>query len=126
MAPKMHKRHIIAGPGRYDLTVYGPTSDKQNYEQPRLRFTVTDGRQDSEEWITIVKIGREDGSGHNFIIDGYNANGARVNIFYTLRTTQGQKGHMVFHPFKTCGQCKGDQPLNHRFCAHCGTELPKT
>jgi hypothetical protein len=58
--------------------------------QRPVMFKVTDGAEEWEEHIFLQGMSREDGSGKNWILEGYNkANGCQVKIFYTLHNRTG-------------------------------------
>ena len=90
-------RTIVSGPGIFDLAVRLFEGD--NREQRSVTFTVREGGPGTQMWceeIMLRSAEREDGSGKNWNLTGYNVvNQCLVKIFYSLARREGT---MTFNP----------------------------
>ncbi len=82
---------IVAGPDKFTLSYCLMTGDKKT--QQAVRFLVQEQDRLKTERVELVKLNsvqREDGSGQNFNLDGYNsANHAHVKIFFDVKVRAG-------------------------------------
>ncbi len=86
----MRTLKITSGPDRLRLAHCLLEGD--NKTQLTASFVVQENAPSGEwsEHIKLNSVEREDGSGQNFNLVGYNtANRAKVKIFYSLRNRQG-------------------------------------
>ncbi|MFA6315344.1 MAG: hypothetical protein WC648_03215 [Candidatus Paceibacterota bacterium] len=68
--------------------------DNKTQEPIAFKVRETDGTQEWTEYVKVNSVQREDGSGNNFNIKGYNtANSCFVNIFIS---TTWRSGTMTF------------------------------
>jgi len=87
----MRTLKIIAGPDKLALSYSLMEGD--NKIQQSVRFLVQEQDKAKTEWVEFIKLNsvqREDGSGHNFNLTGYNAaNHAHVKIFFNINKRAG-------------------------------------
>jgi hypothetical protein len=113
---------VLSMPGRYELTVYGPTTDEVDDSRKPVRFVVSDGTREWDEFIQIQTITRTDRRGRSFHIGGHNvSNHAKASIVLKFRG----ESTMDFTPDTRCNDCGADFPHIHEYCCFCGKKLPR-
>jgi hypothetical protein len=89
----MSTHTIVAGPDLARIIsrlTDGSSAGAGDERQRPVMFKVKDAGNEWEEHIFLQGMSREDGSGKNWNLEGYNqANGCQVKIFYSLHNRTG-------------------------------------
>ncbi len=81
---------VVSCPDRLKLAFCLLEGDNKNQAPVQFMVKENDGENQWAEYVNLDSIGREDGSGGNFNLTGWNtANKARVRIFLSLKHRSG-------------------------------------